>query len=389
MTQSSGIDRITNLDFVRGIATLGILVMNAVSYGLPLAAYWNIAAAGSQTGLDLAVGVLGEIFVDQKMMALFSLLFGASMVLFIDAAEARGRARPILLSLWRNLLLLGIGGLHGLLWDGEILKVYAICAPIILLVRNWHPKLLLGFGTFLVVAPAALTLLLQPLFLSDGSLDMTTSWAAGIGDGIGLGGYWLVERTGFGGTIGLFILADVFGRALGMMFIGVALYRMTILQAARTIAFYRRMAVIGLVGGLPLAITGVGWQRARDFSPDIALISNIPNTLATIPLALGYLGVLTLWNLRADSWVHARVRAVGRMALTNYLTQTIIGITVLRVMLDQGSLGRSGIALFIVAVWTLQLLWSKPWLERYPYGPFEWIWRKCTYRDFSIIRARR
>ncbi len=388
MAQSSGIDRITNLDFVRGVATLGILGMNAVSYGLPLAAYWNISA-GSQTGLDLAVGVLGEIFVDQKMMALFSLLFGASMVLFIDAAEARGRTRPILLSLWRNLLLLGIGLLHGLLWDGDILKTYAICAPIILLVRNWYPKLLLCFGTFLVVAPAALTLLLQPLFLSDGSLDMTTRWAANIGDGIGLGGYWFTESTRPGDTVGLYILTDFFLRALGMMFIGVALYRMTILQATRSISFYRRMAVIGLMGGLPLAITGVGWQLTSDFSPDIALISNIPNTLATIPLTLGYLGVLTLWNLRVDSWVHARIRAVGRMALTNYLTQTIIGITVLRIMLDQGSLGRSGIALFIVAVWTLQILWSKPWLDRYPYGPFEWIWRKFTYRDFSSTKARR
>ena len=150
MTQSSGTDRIGNLDFVRGIATLGILVMNAVSFGLPTAAYWNLSAAGSQTGLDWALGIFGEIFVDQKMMALFSLLFGASMVLFIDAAKGRGRARPILLSLWRNLLLLGFGSLHMRLWEGDILMLYAICAPIILFVRNWRPKLLLGLGTFLL-----------------------------------------------------------------------------------------------------------------------------------------------------------------------------------------------------------------------------------------------
>ena len=249
--------------------------------------------------------------------------------------------------------------------------------------------LLLGFGTFLVVAPAALTLLLQPLFLSDGSLDMTTGWAAGIGDGIGLGKYWFVESTDFGGTVGLFFLADIFGRALGMMFIGVALYRMTILHGARSFGFYRRMAAIGMLVGLPLAIIGVAWQLTSGFSPDIALISTIPNTLATIPLALGYLGALTLWHLRVDSWVHARVRAVGRMALTNYLAQTIIGITFLRIILDQGSLSRSGIALFIVVVWSLQITWSEPWLKRYPYGPFEWLWRKLTYRDFRTTRPRR
>ena len=148
MTQSSGIDRIGNLDFVRGVAVLGILVMNAGSFGLPFAAYWNLDASGSETGLDWVVGVFGKVFVDQKMMALFSLLFGASMVLFIDAAKKRGRARPILLSLRRNLLLFFIGLLHMLLWEGDILLIYAICAPIILFVRNWHPKLLLCLGTF-------------------------------------------------------------------------------------------------------------------------------------------------------------------------------------------------------------------------------------------------
>ena len=396
MTQSSGIDRIGNLDFVRGIATLGILVMNAVSFGLPSAAYWNLAASGSETGLHWVVGIFSKIFVDQKMMALFSLLFGASIVLFIDAAKKRGPARPILglysspiwLSLWRNLWLFVIGLLHMLLWEGDILQVYAICAPIILFVRNWHPKLLLGLGTFLITTQALLVLLLQPLFLSDGSLDITTNWARAIGDDIGLGKYWFVESTKLGDTVGLWLLVNFFGRALGMMFIGVALYRMTILQGTRSVGFYRRMAVIGIMVGLPLAITSVVWQLASDFSPDIALISTIPTNLATIPLTLGYLGVLTIWHLRVDSWVHARIRAIGRMALTNYLTQTIIGITVLRIILDQGSLSRSGIALFIVVVWTLQITWSEPWLKRYPYGPFEWIWRKLTYREFRMARSK-
>ena len=342
------------------------------------------------------MGIFSKIFVDQKMMALFSLLFGASIVLFIDAAKKRGPARPILglysspiwLSLWRNLWLFVIGSLHMLLWEGDILQVYAICAPIILFVRNWHPKLLLGLGTFLITTQALLALLLQPLFLSDGSLDITTNWARAIGDDIGLGKYWFVESTKLGDTVGLWLLVNFFGRALGMMFIGVALYRMTILQGTRSVGFYRRMAVIGIVVGLPLAITSVVWQLASDFSPDIALISTIPTNLATIPLTLGYLGVLTIWHLRVDSWVHARIRAIGRMALTNYLTQTIIGITVLRIILDQGSQSRSGIALFIVVVWTLQITWSEPWLKRYPYGPFEWIWRKLTYREFRMARSK-
>jgi uncharacterized protein len=350
--------------------------MNAVSFGLPWAAYWNLAAAGSETGLDFAVGIFGEIFLDQKMMGLFSLLFGTSIVLFVDAAEARGHTRPLLLSTWRNILIFTIGILHSLLWDGDVLRIYAVCAPIILLVRNWHPQLLLAFGIFFVIAPAALTLLLQPLFLPDGSLDMTTNWAINVGDVIGLGAYWFVENKEFGATVGLFFLVDNFGRALGMMLIGVSLYKMNILQGNRSVSFYRLIAISGLVIGLPLSALGTGWLIAKDFPSSIALVSSIPNTLATIPIALGYVGLISIWNSKTETKLHIRIRAVGRMALSNYLLQTALGIAVLQVIIDQGTLGRSQIALFVLFVWALQLTWSKLWLDKCRYGPCEWILRK-------------
>ena len=103
--------RITSLDLIRGVAVLAILLMNAVYFGLGSAPYFNLSAGGSETWLDWAVGILGEVFVDQKFMGLFSLLFGAGMILFIDRASGRGR-RAVLLNLWRNALLLLIGVLH-------------------------------------------------------------------------------------------------------------------------------------------------------------------------------------------------------------------------------------------------------------------------------------
>ena len=106
--------RITSLDLVRGVAVLGILLMNVVSFKLGQVAYWNLSAGGSETWLDWSIAVFGEIFVDQKFMGLFSLLFGAGIMLFIDRASLRER-RPVLLNLWRNGLLLGIGLLHMLL----------------------------------------------------------------------------------------------------------------------------------------------------------------------------------------------------------------------------------------------------------------------------------
>ena len=151
-TVSTG--RITNLDTVRGVATLGILVMNAVSYGLPEAAYFNLDAAGSDTWLDWIVGVAGEILVDQKTMALFSLLFGAGIVVFADRAEAKGN-RPVRLSLWRNLLLLAIGLGHTVLWEGDILVVYALCSPVLLALRKRSPRLLLTLGSTMVLATSS------------------------------------------------------------------------------------------------------------------------------------------------------------------------------------------------------------------------------------------
>ena len=107
--------RITSLDLVRGVAVLGILLMNVVHFKFGRTPYLNLSAGGSESWLDWVVGIGGEILVDQKFMGIFSLLFGAGILLFIERAEARG-GRPVLLNLWRNALLLGIGILHTLLW---------------------------------------------------------------------------------------------------------------------------------------------------------------------------------------------------------------------------------------------------------------------------------
>ena len=108
--------RMTSLDLIRGVAVLGILLMNAVHFKLGSAPYFNLSAGGSETWLDWAVGIFGEVFVDQKFMGLFSLLFGAGMILFIDRAGQKGR-RAVALNLWRNSLLLIMGILHFLVWS--------------------------------------------------------------------------------------------------------------------------------------------------------------------------------------------------------------------------------------------------------------------------------
>ena len=363
-------ERITNLDTVRGVATLGILVMNAVSFGLPSPAYFNVDLAGSDSPLDKAVGILGEIFVDQKTMALFSLLFGVGIVVFADRAAAKGR-RPVALSLWRNLLLLGIGVVHSLFWEGDILTVYAICSIIVLPLRKRSARALIGLGTVLVLAAAAVMAAVQL------SIDEP------MGE---LGDYWFLVDFDMSEKVGLAFGADFGFRALGMMLIGVGLYRLEIVQGLKPADDYRRIARLGFAVGLPLAVLGVIVHSANDWSGDVALIGAVPNTLATIPLTLAYLATITLWNQRPETAAHRRIRAVGRMALTNYLSQTALGLLILDGVFDFGTLGRSEILVFVVAVWVLQIAWSEPWLEHFRFGPVEWLWRILTYRKYQPLR---
>ncbi len=97
-------------------------------------------------------------------------------------------------------------------------------------------------------------------------------------------------------------------------------------------------------------------------------------------------GLITLWNRRPTTSAHIRVRAAGRMALTNYLKQTLLGIVVLRSFSNPDSLGRTDILAFVVIVWAVQLAWSKPWLDRFRFGPAEWLWRRATYRRNEPFR---
>ena len=368
-------ERITNLDAVRGVAVLGILTMNAVFYGIP-AGYFNLDAAGSNTWLDWLIGGAGEILFDQKFMGLFSLLFGAGIVLFADRAAAKAR-RPVWLSLWRNLLLLAIGVAHMAAWDGDVLVLYALCAPLVIALRKLRPAVLMVTGTLLVLSSACAAV-----------------WAqTAVDDPINhLGGdYWLADGAK-SNLVESWFLYDVFARALGMMLIGVALYRSGVLGGARSTRFYRRMALLGLSTGLPLSALGLAMVAASGFSADMALAGSAPNTVATVPIVLGYLALITLWNGRAgepdDSRLELRlrVRAAGRMALTNYLTQTVLGLIVLDGLLGAVELTRTPIAVFVAAVWALQLWWSLAWLDRFRYGPAEWLWRCATYRTRQPLR---
>lgn len=361
---TAGSERITGLDTIRGVAVLGILTMNVVSYGLGTSAYFNIDASSPQSWLDWLIGGLGEVFFDQKFMGLFSMLFGAGIVLFADRAAAKGR-RAGLLSLWRNFLLLLIGVAHAALWDGDVLIVYAVCSPLLIAMRNLPVRLMFALGAVAMIVPSIGAALLQP------TIDA---------DGYGLGEYWGVAGT-MSDAVGLWFISDFFFRGLGMMLIGVGAYRSGFLTGRKSSDSYVRAARWGLGLGLPFSAAGFGLVVLKDFGSDVALIGTIPNTIATIPIVFGYAALISLWHRRtSERPFNERIRAVGRMALTNYLTQTILGIAILRGLFDPVNLSRSLLVLFAVGVWGLQMWWSQAWLAKHRYGPAEWAWRVATYR---------
>ena len=363
--------RITSLDLVRGVAVLGILLMNAVSFRFGTAPYLNLSAGGSETWLDWAVGIFGEVFVDQKFMGLFSLLFGAGMVLFIDRASERGR-RAGLLNLWRNALLLIIGVLHMLLWDGDVLMVYALSSLFLIAMRGLPSWMLISIGAAVFALSIASTLIAQNI------ADMPET---------SLSGLWTPGEASTGDVIWLPVLLSYFLRGLGLILVGAGLYRTGFMNGGFPARTYRLTAAVGLAVGLPLAAAGVIITAAADYSRDVAFVGQIPNTLGTIPASLGYMSLVILWNNRADDWLKRRLRAVGRMALTNYLAQTVLGVLVLTVLLgDADFINRSAVLVFVFAVWALQLWWSQAWSSRFLFGPAEWLWRVATYRSGQPLR---
>ena len=381
--------RITSLDLIRGVAVLGILLMNAVSFKYGLAPYLNLSAGGSETRLDWAVGIFGEIFIDQKFMALFSLLFGAGILLFIERAEQR-EGRPVLLNLWRNVLLLGIGVLHSLLWLGDVLIAYAISAVFLVALRRLPGKALVGVGAavFLLSIPNAL---LMQCIADNTDVSLVGLWeplaqeTARMPWNTGVENASELTDAMFGLT-----LLGYFVRGLGLILMGAGLYRLGFMSGSMAPRTYRLAAVIGLGIGLPLAAASVIVTALGDYSREVAFVGQVPNTIGTIPAALGFMSLIILWNQRdgMGEWLKRRLLAAGRMALTNYLSQTVLGVLALAILLGGVDVNRAGILLFCLAVWVLQLWWSPVWLERFRFGPAEWLWRVGTYRQGQPLRRR-
>ena len=370
-------ERILSLDLIRGVAVLGILLMNAVSFAYGMVPYRNISTGGSDTGLDWAVAILGEVLVDQKFMGIFSLLFGAGIFLFIERA-ARREKRPTLLNAWRNILLLIMGLVHMVIWEGDVLTAYAVSAFVLLLLRRLPSRAMIALGVGIFLASVIPALLAQS-WVNTTDVSLEGLWTPGDES--------LASASVETQTLGGLVLLAYLMRALGLILAGAGLYRTGFMQGALSDRFYQRMALGGLGVGLSLATLGVVITYLADYGRDVAFIGEVPNTLGTIAASLGYMSLIILWQRTSGfQWLKERFIAVGRMALTNYLAQTVFGVLILTLLLAGVEIGRATVLLFILAVWALQLWWSPVWLNRFRFGPMEWVWRTGTYRQRQPLR---
>ena len=385
--------RIDAIDVLRGVALLGILLMNVQSFAMPQAAYFNPTAYGDLEGANLYAWMAGRMLADQKFMTIFSMLFGAGIVLMAGRAEARGDARRVHYRRMGWLLVIGLLHAH-LLWPGDILFLYAVCRMLVYPLRRQPPGRLLALGAGLLAVGSAYSVVSGvsfPHWPEDERAAFTADiWqpsAAAIGAELAAWrGGWLDQqpvRSAGAFEFEMSILA-AWGvwRAGGLMLIGMALFRYGVFGAQRSSRFYATLIAVAVAVGLPLQAYGLALDFAYGWPVWSFFVGAQLIYWPSIAVSLGYVGLVMLVCRRAALRRLTRpLAAVGRTALTNYLLQTILCTTIFygHGLGWFGSVDRAGQIGVVAAVWAVQLAASPLWLRRFRFGPAEWAWRWLTY----------
>ena len=405
-------ERFATLDTVRGIAVMGILAMNILAFAMPFPAYVNPAAYGGDSGANLASWFASFVLIDGKMRGLFSILFGASTLLVIERATAAGRGGAGSHYV-RMLVLLGFGLVHFyFIWFGDVLALYALCGMILYIFRNRRPRVLVAwavmfltvsllfFSAVTLAAASAGTASLPP-GAQEGAADARKEVEKEVGatsprieSDIALyrGPYAeLVEYRLTKERFYPFASLMSFGwETIGLMLIGMALYKTGFLTGAWEPARYRKWAITCFAIGVPPLVALAMVQLRSGFDAVTMFGAFLAYSMPfDVLLAIGW-AALVIWWVKAGgaTSLKASVAAAGRMAFTNYLATSVL-MTALFYGWGFGLFGRLDrvvLWLPVLAMWGLMLAWSKPWLERYHYGPLEWLWRTLSRGRIQPLR---
>ncbi|MGL5837766.1 MAG: DUF418 domain-containing protein [Sphingorhabdus sp.] len=408
MDDGKKLTRHISLDALRGFAVMGILAMNIIAFSMPEMAYITPSLGGPPSRADLVSWIVSFILVDGKMRGLFSLLFGASMLLIVERAEAKGESAARVH--FRRMGWLALIGLAHFLfiWWGDILFLYAIAGCVAYLFRDVEARglfkmaiIIYAIGFFLMSLFTGMLWLFEVAAKApDADAELVKSYnamlsgfsttakevAAYRGNYFDIVHYRVTEKW----SQPLAMVVQNICETLPFMMIGIALYKKGFMTGEWDTHRYRKWALIGLgLGGLAYGVFAA-WAVAANF--DLILMMNVviawtyPFRLLMI---LGYAAALILLiRAFAQSGWMMRVAAAGRAAFSNYLGTSIVMTTIFYGYgfgLYNG-VGRAQLWLFVIGAWIAMLLWSKPWLDRFRYGPFEWLWRSLARWELQPMR---
>ena len=410
---STSAQRILTLDIVRGVAVMGILAMNIVAFAMPPQAYINPLAYGTESAADLASWAFSFVLVDGKMRGLFSFLFGASMLLVIQLAEKSGDS-PRRVTFARQLWLLLFGMIHFyLIWFGDILIGYALIGMLAWFFRRLEPRALVRWGIALVLVQllvmssmaAFAHMLAGAIAAGTASPEMLIQWAElsrdiavpsaerlreelalYLGPWSGIVEYQLTEEVG----TPLFFTVLFGWETLAYMLFGMAALKSGFLTGGWDDARYRRTALTALAVAIPTYVVLAALLFADDFSVPGLFTFSFAATVPFRPLMVAAYAALIILATRRGGWLVDRIAATGRAAFSNYLG-TSISMTALFYGWGLGwfgSLSRIELWPVVAAMWLLMLAWSKPWLDRFAYGPLEWLWRSLARWQLQPFRKR-
>lgn len=394
-------DRVASLDLIRGLAVLGILAVNIAGFAAPSTSAYSPDVPRPGDALDHATYAVMLVVFEGKMRALFSILFGASLLLFVERKEDAGEDGQTL-QLRRLGWLAVFGYLHFLLlWWGDILFLYALAGVAVLALRHLPTPAMLAAALLTFTAWQAHGALSHlPLTQAEAAVAegrASPEQAGAVADArkkhLRQGEKETGEyRSGLIAQIAerltdrpLYPFPAAFysaGETVPLMLFGMILLRTGFFSGGWSRAWLWLTAAggIGLGGAATLAFTA--WAGPRGFPPEaMRLAINYALGFPHLLMALGYAALLVLWTPRLLAGrLGQRLAAAGRMAFSNYIgTSLLMGAVFFGWGLDMfGHFDRAGQSLFVLLGWAVMLAWSKPWLDRFGIGPLESLWRKLV-----------
>lgn len=388
--------RLASLDVVRGVAVLGILAANIVGMGQPMVAYgWPSGFLTEPGPLSDWLWGMQMAFVDGKFRGLFTLLFGAGMVLFQRRAEKRepGQGRLV-----RRLAWLALFGLAhwALLWRGDILLTYAVAGLAALPFLAWpaHKQFALGLAGYLVGAAMLLGVVAAMVAVDPAGWrevaaeDMIDGRLEGAVMASGDYGAWIAHSLGAHLEDLLAGVLWALFETLPLLLIGMSLVSAGVFDGRADPRRQRRWGLALWIAGTAATAAIAGSAVRGGIAYEEGLVAPAWTAFPALASSLGLMALLASWGRGATGWPAHRLGAAGRCAFTNY-----IGCSALALVVFSGwglglfgKLGRLELYGVMLAFWAIMLAWPVWWLARFRHGPLEWAWRCLTYGRWLPLR---